>query len=157
ISTSPAGTTIKGSLTSSPGTYRLEFFASPSTGPAFQGKTFLGSIHVTVPGTGKVTFTAPVLAALPAGSVVTATVTNTTSGAMLGDTSQFSQAATPTLVVHVSPSKGIFLGTREITLSAQVRSGPTPINTGVITFSMIPAGGGAAVVTFNAAVMNGRA
>src|SRR5262249_40276493 len=51
----------------------------------------------------------------------------------------------------------LFLGAQKITLSAQVLSGPTPVNAGTVTFRMLPAGGGAAVVTFSAAVMNGAA
>jgi hypothetical protein len=156
LRTTPASTTVKGSLTSSPGTYRVEFFASPGTGPTFQGKTFLGFTTVTVPASGTVAFTATGLKAVPAASMVTATATNTTSGAMLGDTSQFSQAA-PALVVRVSPDRGIFGGTQKVTLSAQVLSGPTPINTGVVTFRIVPAGGGAAIAHFTAAVMNGMA
>ena len=39
LATTSYSTTVKGSLTSSPGTYRLEFFASPLNGPTSQGKT----------------------------------------------------------------------------------------------------------------------
>jgi titin len=91
VNTPLPSTTVKGILTSSPGTYRLEFFASPPQ-PAAQGKVFLGFLTLTVPAGGSAVFTATGLAVLPPGSVVTATATNLTGGSLQGDTSPFSQA-----------------------------------------------------------------
>ena len=81
---STSTTTVTGSLTAPTGAYRLEFFASPNSGPAAQGETFLGSSTVTVSG-GATPFTATGLLAVPANSYVTATATSSS-----GDTSQFS-------------------------------------------------------------------
>ncbi|HKI30717.1 MAG TPA: right-handed parallel beta-helix repeat-containing protein [Gemmataceae bacterium] len=157
LSTTSSSTTVKGSLTSSPGTYRVEFFASPASVPILQGKTFLGFANVTVPAGGTMAFTASGLAALPAGSLWTATATNTSSGALHGDTSAFSQAASLTLVVSASPSTIPFGSSQAIALTAQVLSGGTPVNRGVVTFTIVPAAGGAPIGTLRAAVSNGTA
>jgi hypothetical protein len=85
ILTSASGTTVTGTLTSAASTtFRLEFFASPASGPASQGATFLGSLDVTTNASGQAFFTASV-SAIPANSVVTATATNLTTG----DSSEF--------------------------------------------------------------------
>ena len=99
---STSTTTVTGSLTAPDGVYRLEFFASPNSGPAEQGETFLGSFPVTVSGS-TAPFTATGLLALPANSYVTATATSST-----GDTSQFGTLAAvgvaTQLVVTQQPS-----------------------------------------------------
>ena len=91
-------TTVTGNLTAPDGDYRLEFFASPSSGPAFQGKIFLGSYLVTVSG-GATPFTATGLLAVPANSYMTATATDSA-----GDTSQFGTMVASQLVVTQQPS-----------------------------------------------------
>ncbi len=93
--TSTTSTVVLGTLTSAPGTYRVEFFASPSSGPAGQGKTYLGLSSFTVPSGGTMSFIGYGLAALPPNSVVTATATNTTTGSTYGDTSAFSAGLKP--------------------------------------------------------------
>jgi len=176
LSMTPSGAVINGSLTSSRGLYRIEFFSSPVNGPIFQGQTFLGFTYVTVPASGSVTFTATGLA--PAGGsppfggimalrahgtipmptgVVTATATNLTSGLMYLDTSAFSQAVTPTLAVSASISTNPVGGMQTIALTALVSSGGTPLNTGEVTFSIEPAGGGVPIGTLVAGVSNGIA
>ena len=90
VLTSVIGTTVTGTLTSTASTtFRLEFFASPASGPAYQGQTFLGFTNVIIDPSGQASFTAAVLA-IPANSVVTATATNLSTG----DTSEFSPSAT---------------------------------------------------------------
>ncbi len=93
--TSTTSTVVLGTLTSAPGTYRVEFFASPSSGPAGQGKTYLGLSSFTVPSGGTMSFIGYGLAALPPNSIVTATATNTTTGSTFGDTSAFSAGLAP--------------------------------------------------------------
>ncbi len=79
---------IAGSLHAAAGvTYRIELFASPVSGPAGQGQTFLGSVLVTTDANGLAFFLVPVT--LSAGEVVTATATNSATG----DTSEFSAPA----------------------------------------------------------------
>jgi CSLREA domain-containing protein len=85
-----SGTTIAGTLNSTPGTngYRIELFSSPTcdgTGNG-EGRTFLGSTTVSTDGAGNGAFSLTVPAALTVGSQVTATATDP-----LGSTSEFSQ------------------------------------------------------------------
>lgn len=73
--TSGSNTVVSGSLTAAPGTYSIEFFESGRCGP--EARTFLDTATVTVPppsGEGGFTVTLP---ALPVGSFVTATATDT--------------------------------------------------------------------------------
>jgi hypothetical protein len=81
------GGAIVAQLKSSPGTYRIEFFANttPSPSGAPEGQTFLGFASLTVDsnGTGKVAFTAG--SSVSSGTLVTATATSVS-----GDTSEFS-------------------------------------------------------------------
>jgi titin len=89
-STSPAGTTVSGTLASPAGTYTLELFANDTAdaGGFWEGKAFLGSATVTVGSDGQ--FTAPGLAPVPAGqNHLTATITDAA-----GNTSMFSAAFT---------------------------------------------------------------
>jgi hypothetical protein len=86
------GTTITGSLgSSSNATHRIEFFASPAADPlgSGEGQTFLGSTNVTTSATGTAVINSVLSAAVPAGTVVTATATDAT-----GNTSPFSNAIT---------------------------------------------------------------
>ncbi len=86
VVTALSATTVSGSLQGTPRTsYRLEFFASPAGGPAFQGKVFLGFKLVSTNASGLAVFTARV-APIGRGQVVTATATNLKTG----DTSEFS-------------------------------------------------------------------
>ena len=82
--------TIKGSLTSTPGTtFALDFFANPLG--TQQGQVYLGSIHVTTNSLGKAIFTATLTITSSSFSssvpMITATATDPK-----GDTSQFSNA-----------------------------------------------------------------
>jgi hypothetical protein len=82
--------TIKGSLTSTPGTtFALDFFAN-AVG-AQQGQVYLGSISVTTSSLGKVSFTATIKVTTPnfSSAVPMITATATDPG---GDTSPFSNA-----------------------------------------------------------------
>lgn len=86
----PSGTDIGGSLTSvASTTFRIEFFASPSGGN--EGQFFVGSTSAATNGAGTVNFSASLVAAVPAGYVITATATDPN-----GNTSQFSPAKTVT-------------------------------------------------------------
>ncbi len=91
---SAGAASVSGSLTSAPGNYRLEFFASPSN-QTNQGELFLGFDAITVPGGGTQSFTATSLNSIPGNSIVTATATSTTAGSLQGDTSAFSAGVIP--------------------------------------------------------------
>jgi hypothetical protein len=93
----PASPLLSGSLTSAANTtFRIEFFANPlpSNVANTEGQTLLGSVYVTTNASGKATFTASGLAAIPVtANYLTATATVATlSGTSYtyGDTSQFS-------------------------------------------------------------------
>jgi titin len=98
------GTTllVMGTLNSQASTtYRVEFFASPQGDPSGhgQGQTYLGYTTVTTNGSGNASFAALLSAALPAGTVISATATavtgsNTVSVLASGDTSEFSSNIT---------------------------------------------------------------
>jgi hypothetical protein len=97
LSGSVASPAISGSLTSvATTTFRIEFFANPlpSNLANTEGQTLLGSVFVTTNASGKATFTASGLAAIPVtANYLTATATVATpSGTSYsyGDTSQFS-------------------------------------------------------------------
>ncbi len=78
--------TITATLTSAPGTYRVEFFDTPSSGPALQGETFLGFVTLTI-ASGDTSGSASLTNLTIASDMkVTATATNTGTG----DTSEFS-------------------------------------------------------------------
>ncbi|MCC9656619.1 cadherin domain-containing protein [Rhodopirellula halodulae] len=69
-------------------TYRLEFFTTQEYANGHgQGEVFLGSVNVTTDGSGDATFSTSFAAALPTGSLVTATATDLTNN----ETSEFSQ------------------------------------------------------------------
>jgi hypothetical protein len=97
LSGSPASPSISGSLTSVANTtFRIEFFANslPSNLANTEGQTLLGSVYVTTNASGKATFTASGLAAIPVtANYLTATATVATlagTSYTYGDTSQFS-------------------------------------------------------------------
>jgi hypothetical protein len=122
-------TTVSGTLTSIPRTtFRLEFFASPTNGSAYQGQIDLGWLNVTTGASGTVSFVAPV-SAIPAGCIVTATATNLGTG----DTSEFSPAG-PQLLVLSSPTIVLSTQAQVVTLSAQLFSGNTPLVGARVTF-----------------------
>lgn len=85
--TSSGGTTVSGTLTSTPGTsFTIQYFGTPlGSSAAHQGQTFLGSDTVTTDATGNITFTSTV-SSIPSGDLVNATATNQATG----DTSEFS-------------------------------------------------------------------
>jgi len=91
--TTGGNTTIESTLTTTEGTYFVEFFASDTCdgSGAGEGETYLGATTVSV-GAAPEPFTHAV-GSLPVGTVVTATTTS----AVAGDTSVFSTCATVTL------------------------------------------------------------
>jgi hypothetical protein len=122
-------TSVAGTLTSiARTTFRLEFFASPTNGSAYQGQTDLGWLNVTTGASGIVSFVAPV-SVIPAGCIVTATATNLATG----DTSEFSPAG-PQLLLLTSPTIVLSTQAQVITLSAQLFSGNTPLVGAQVTF-----------------------
>ncbi len=143
--TTSSGTTIRGTLQSTPGqVYTLEFFASSAADPSGhgEGQTFLGSLNVTTDAvTGAAAFTFPV-AALPAGqSVISATATNVGNQ----NTSEFSQAIqavrvntfpTATRASVVLPDDG----EAAVTLRGS-DPGETPASALVYTITALPTGG----------------
>ncbi len=133
VSTAVTKTSYSATLTSANGTYRIEVFASPTSGPAFQGKTFLKAIDVVV--TNKsASFTVTGLA-IPANSYVTSTATNL----LTFDTSGFSTIAVTTKVT----TKNIIIAEsplpQTIQLSAQV-SAAQAVNGGTVTFTVVGIG-----------------
>jgi hypothetical protein len=97
LSGTAASPAISGSLTSVANTtFRIEFFANPLPGNLAntEGQTLLGSVYVTTNASGKATFTASSLAAIPVtANYLTATATVATPSGnsyTYGDTSQFS-------------------------------------------------------------------
>jgi hypothetical protein len=80
-------TTIAFTLSSTPGTYRIEFFSNPSgTG---QGETYLGFVNETINSTGQGSFTFAPSSLVAPGLNITATATDAK-----GNTSEFSTAST---------------------------------------------------------------
>ncbi len=96
------GSQITGTITSAPGTYRLEFFGDPAanTGgsPAGygQGQVYLGFENVTVPGVGSVTFAFNSTISVKGGTFVSATATNI-SGGLPGPTSEMALSVPVTI------------------------------------------------------------
>ncbi len=122
---------VSGTLASVPGTrFRLEFFASPPGGAASQGQIFLGALTVTTDAAGHVWFTAPV-AAIPPGTVVTATATNLATG----DTSEFSPVGTQLLVLSY-PVIPFSAAPQVVTLTAQLFSASGPVAGAQVTFTI---------------------
>jgi uncharacterized repeat protein (TIGR01451 family) len=140
--TSVAGNTIAGTLDSTPGhTFRLEFFESlqPGPGSQAQGQTFLGSTTVTTDATGKASFTVTLPVAINPGLAVTATATDTTPGATLGDTSEFSIPMADLAVTKVAdPTVGT--AGQALTYTLTVTNNGTLPATGVIATDAVPAG-----------------
>ncbi len=146
----PASATVTGAsysatLTSANGTYRVEVFASPSSGPALQGKTFLGAANVIIT-TGSKAFTISGLV-IPAGSTVTATATN------LGthDTSAFATATAmlgTKIVVTSNPTITQSGKAQTIRLTALVTSAEM-VNAGTVTFTVVGIGTVTVPVGFN--------
>jgi len=85
-------------------TFRLEFFATPDTGGAFdnaQGKTFFGAKDVTTLADGVVNFTFSPTGGVPIGQFLTATATDATG------TSEFSHTVTATVPEGTSADLGV--------------------------------------------------
>jgi CSLREA domain-containing protein len=109
--TSGSGSTITGSLNSTPATtFRLEFFANSACDASGngEGELYLGAESVTTDGGGDVAFSSSVPTSIPSGWVVTATATNPA-----GSTSEFSActesedaAATLIVIKHVINDNG---------------------------------------------------
>ncbi len=104
--TAAFGTTVTGTLDSVPSAFfRIEFFASSSGAPGGRnGQTFLGFLTSTTDGSGHSAFIFTAPGALPTGSVITATATNTTTGPQLNDTSEF--AAPLTIASGIAATAG---------------------------------------------------
>jgi titin len=78
-SSSVGGTTIAGTLNSTPNTtFRLEFYSNAAGDPSGfgEGETFIGSTMVTTDGSGNNSFTVTFPITVPAGHVITATATD---------------------------------------------------------------------------------
>ena len=88
-------TTVSGTLDTTAGSYRLEFFSNPApdTSGNGEGQTFLGAATVSVAGTGAEPFSETVSGTAPAADAVTATATRL-DGAAPEDTSEFSASVT---------------------------------------------------------------
>ncbi len=127
VITAVTTTSISGTLTSANGTYRVEFFASPS-GSVLQGQTFLGFTDVTLTA-GTKAFMATGLT-IPTGTVVTTTATNVANG----DTSEFFQYAQFPTSTHVTSSPAATSG-QTVTLTAQVSS-MMVVQSGTVTFTI---------------------
>jgi titin len=88
--TSSSGTTIEGTLNSTPNeTFIIQFFSSPSADPSGfgEGEEFVGQKEVTTDAEGNASFSFTTQEAIPEGQVVTATATSD-----IGSTSEFSKA-----------------------------------------------------------------
>ncbi len=88
-STSGQGTTIRGTLNDAQSTvFTLQFLSDPTADLSGhgQGRTLLGTITVTIDGSGNASFTATFSTSVAAGQVVSATATDPD-----GNTSEFSQ------------------------------------------------------------------
>jgi len=95
--TSGSGTTIEGTLNSTPNTkFRLEFFANTECDPSGygEGETFLGFTNVTTDDSGNVAFTVTFPDTVPGGHFITATATDPD-----GNTSEFSACLQVTTAV----------------------------------------------------------
>ncbi len=87
--------------------YRIEIFQSSARDPALygEGQTYLGSLHVQTDASGIVTGSLPLPYAVPVGSFLTATVTETNAaGTTFGSTSEFSPAL---LVIDQGPTNTV--------------------------------------------------
>ncbi len=91
-----SSTTVRGTLDTQPGTYRLEFFSNTSCDPSGfgEGQTFEGSQDDFVAGGGSTPFTVVLSNTLPLGSFVTATATDVN-----GNTSELSEC------IEVAPAE----------------------------------------------------
>jgi hypothetical protein len=88
------GTTVSGTLNSAANaTFRIEFFASVTAdGTGFgEAENFIGAVNTTANASGTATFSAALVACVPAGQVISATATDAD-----GNTSELSQNVTVT-------------------------------------------------------------
>lgn len=92
---SVVGTTVTGTLQSAPNAlYRIEFFSTPANVP-LQGRYLGRSVVVKTDSHGHASFTGQIGVVIPYGARLTATATNLTTH----DTSEFSAAAAPAVVI----------------------------------------------------------
>jgi CSLREA domain-containing protein/uncharacterized repeat protein (TIGR01451 family) len=90
------GTTVRGTLNSTPNsTFTVQFFSNPASDPA-EGKTYLGEETVATDASGNATFVFTRDLGVANGDTITTTATNTTTD----DTSEFSAASVAARVVQ---------------------------------------------------------
>ena len=142
VLTSIGGNTIAGTLDSTAlHRFTLEFFESPRPGPGSQaqGQTLLGTTNVITDATGNVSFTATLPVAINPDLAVTATATDITPGATLGDTSEFS-VSTADLAVTKAADPIVGTAGQALTYTLTVTNAGPFQATGVIATDAVPAG-----------------
>jgi hypothetical protein len=109
VSTSGGTATVSGSLASSlSGSFNIDLYSSPTCDPSGNGEgaNYLGSTSFVTDPNGNGVYTVGLLAAVPAGNVVTATATDAT-----GNTSEFSACLVATgIPPSTVPTSGTFAG-----------------------------------------------
>ena len=138
-SSSATGTTVTGSLNSTPSTtFRIEFFSNPApaSGQQAQGQTYLGYLEVTTDPSGNASFSFHTTAQVVPGQVITATATNLTTG----DTSEFCPPVSTVGVIvattglAVAGASGTYGGTT--TLTATLTAGGVGVPGQTVTFTL---------------------
>src|SRR5262249_33504479 len=114
----PGDTSVSGTLTTAPGSYRVELFVTPPGGAALQGKTFLGFTNVTVPASGSWPSGRAGLVALTEGSVLPPPAPSIPGPAVLGATSEFS-VGVPVVNPPVTPPPTLPSPTSAVPLAIQ--------------------------------------
>ena len=110
---------IQGSLASAAGTYRVEYFADTPTGSSGHvGQVFLGAQSVTIGVSGAINLSFNPTVNVPTGSTIVATATDAS-----GDTSEFTFAAPPALIVNETADQDITsLSPGELSLRAAIET-----------------------------------
>ena len=123
--TDASTTAIMGRLLAPAGLYRLEFFATPDSGPTSsnEGKTYIGTLDVTIGGVGNGT---EIFTFSPAGGVPTGQFLTATSTGPDGTTSAFSGAVMITAAAPVAD------------IGVTVADSPDPVTPGTdLTYTII--------------------
>ncbi len=125
---------ISGSLNSTPnGAFVIDFYSNPTTdgSTTSEGRTYIGSININVPGGGNGTFDYSSNQTLATGSFVTATATATGAAVQaIGDSSEFSDATAVTAATG-GGGGGAAAGKEADTFTRQTGDGV--INSGDVT------------------------